>query len=128
MNATGASISNRFNRTAQGLWMVLLGIPLLIAYGAGLILIIIGAIRMRGSGRANKIRKKGQEAFGTISYKIMEHDERVSLLTKKRVVFYYKLENGLLGRTNESINKKTYGLLSKCGNNIPIKVLDNQLL
>ena len=36
----------------------------------------------------------------------MEHDERVSLLTKKRVVFYYKLENGHLGRTNESINKK----------------------
>ena len=59
MGVTGASISNKFNRTAQGLWMVLLGIPLLIAYGAGLILIIIGAIRMRGSGRANKIRKKG---------------------------------------------------------------------
>ena len=126
MNATGASISNRFNRTAQGLWMVILGIPLLIAYGAGLILIIIGAIRMRGSGRANKIRKKGQEAFGTISYKIMEHDEKVSLLTKKRVVFYYKLENGRLGRTNESINKRTYKILSKLEKNIPIKVLDNQ--
>ena len=122
----GASISNRFNRTAQGLWMVLLGIPLLVAYGAGLILIIIGAIRMRGSGRANKIRKKGQEAYGLLSYKIMEHDEKVTLLTKKRVVFYYKLSNGLLGRTSESINKKMHDALEKCGNNIPIKVLDNQ--
>ena len=126
MNATGASISNRFNRTAQGLWMVLLGIPLLIAYGAGLILIIIGAVRMRGSGRANKIRKKGQEAFGTISYKIMEHGEEISLLTQKRVIFYYELENGLLGRTNQAINKRTYKILCQLKKNIPIKVLDNQ--
>ena len=122
----GANISNKYNRTAQGLWMVILGIPLLIAYGAGLILIIIGAIRMRGSGKANKIRKKGQTSYGLLSYKIMEHNERVDLLTKKRVVFYYKLENGLLGRTSESINKKMYKALVECGNTIPIKVLGNE--
>ena len=113
MGAMGASISNKYNRTRQGLWMVLLGIPLLIAYGAGLILIIIGAIRMKGSGRAKKIRKRGQEGFGRIAYKIMENDERVNLLTKKRVVFYYQLENGLLGRTSESIDKRMYKALSK---------------
>lgn len=126
MRAMGASISYKYNRKAMGLWMVLLGIPLLIAYGAGLILIIIGAIRMRGSGKASKIRKKGQPGYGIVAFKELEHKERVVLLTKKRVVFYYKLENGLLGRTNERINKKTFEKLQNFGDIIPIMKLDNR--
>ena len=122
----GASISYKYNRTAQGLWMVLLGIPLLIAYGLGLILIIIGAVRMSGSGKAKKINKTGSETLGKIAYKVNEFGETITLLTSKRVIFYYELENGLLGRTNQSINKKTYEALKKLNGIVPIKTLGNR--
>ena len=122
----GASVSFRYNKRNDGLWILLLGIPLLIAYGAGLILIIIGAIRMKGFKKAKKIRKNGEEGYGQIAYKIYEHDEKVTLLSQKRVVFYYQLENGLLGRTSESIDKKTYQRIVNHGNIVPIKRLGNR--
>lgn len=121
----GASISYKYNKTSDGLWMVLLGIPLLIAYGLGLILIIIGAVRMRGSGKARKIKKIGEESLGKVSYKINEDNVNISLLTPKRIVFYYELENGLLGRTNQLINKKTYETIKDC-TIVPIKKLGNR--
>lgn len=122
----GASISYKYSRTARGLWMVILGIPLLIAYGLGLILIIIGAIRMKGSGKAKKVRKLGQEGYGKIAYKVKEQNITITSLTKKRVIFIYELENDLFGRTNESIDKKTYNAILKCGNIVPIIRYENR--
>ena len=123
----GASISYKYNRTANGLWLLLLGIPLLVAYGGGIILIIIGLIEMRGSGTLRKLKKKGQEGYGKLAYKINEDKEPISSITRSRVSFYYELDNGLLGRTNQSINKKTRKALEEHKNGIvPIKKLGNQ--
>lgn len=82
---------------------------------------------MRGSGTLRKLKKKGQEGYGKLAYKINEDKEPISSITRSRVSFYYELDNGLLGRTNQSINKKTRKALEEHKNGIvPIKKLGNQ--
>lgn len=123
----GASVTYKYNKTSDGLWMVLLGIPLLIAYGLGLILIIIGIIRMKGTKKAKKIRANGVMEYGKIAYKVKENNETTISLKKNKVIFYYKTKDGLLGRTIQSINKKTYQAISKLENNIvPIRRLNSR--
>lgn len=148
--------SYRYGRFAKGIifflmaiWTLLIGVLLLYFTGQSggvlpiaismtiillffvisiaIVFLVLGFTRVSGSSKAKQIRKNGKSAIGAIGSLKSKTIYYQGLITTKKVVFYYKGEDGQIGRTTELINGKIYRDLKETFNReLPIKVLGNR--
>ena len=86
-----------------------------------------GVYRVKGSKKKNKILAKGKKgigAIGNLSSKTVYYQGRIDT---KKLVFYYKLNDGRYGETTQLISSSLYHKLkSRNRRDIPIKVLGDR--
>ncbi len=92
-----------------------------------LIFFFFGIYRVKGSSKAKHIKEFGKPGVGAIGSLHSKTVYYQGVVTTKKVVFFYKGEDGQIGQTTQLINGRIYNALQYRGSKeIPVRVLNNR--